>query len=101
MSGLSRLPVWTPVRTGGSLVYEAADSAGRAWRMWFVDEPAPADPHPPGWRYAPVENLGQAGFIEHLGGGREHDIAAARIDPSGVTTDPAFRYRVGLDDDEP
>lgn len=101
MSERSRLPVWTPVHTGEDRFYEAVDSRGHAWRMWLVAEDAPGDPFPSGWRFAPVGALEQANFIERVGGLRELDIAAMRIDAGAVVGDKEFRHRMGLDDPRP
>lgn len=94
MSGLSQLPVWD----GDTYIYEAVDSLGRAWRMWFVRDETADDPFPAGWRFAPIDELHQANFIAHIGGGRELDIAAMRIDAGEVAGDPAFLHRMDLDE---
>lgn len=98
MSGLSKLPVWTPIYTDDDCIYEAVDSRGRAWRMWLVEDDTPDDPFPRGWRFAPIDALDQANFIKHVGGGREFDTAAMRIDVGEVAGDPDFRHRMGLDE---
>lgn len=98
MNDRSRLPVWTQIRTEGGFIYEAADSRGRVWRMWLVNEDASGDPFPRGWRFAPVDALDQVNFIEHIGALRELDLAAMRIDAGAAANDPSFRHRMGLDD---
>ena len=98
MNSQSQLPVWTPISTGVDIIYEAVDSRGRMWRMWFVEDDAPDDPFPPGWRFAPADAPSQANFLEHVGGGREFDTAALRIDANEVIGDSGFRCRMGLDE---
>lgn len=98
MSGLSKLPAWTPIWTGDDYTYEAVDGRGRPWRLWFVDDETADDPFPRGWRFAPVDALDQVNFIEHLGGGRDFDLAAMRIVGHEIVTDPGFRHRMGLDE---
>lgn len=80
LSDLSQLPSWTPIWTDDGYIYEALDSNGRAWRLWFVKSDSPDDPFPRGWRFAPIDALDQVNFFEHLGGGRAFDLAAMRID---------------------
>jgi hypothetical protein len=66
--------------------------------MWLVTDPAPSDPFPAGWRFAPVDALDQANFIERVGGLREFDTAAIRIDAMLTATDAGFQHRMGWDD---
>lgn len=90
----SQLPVWTPIWTGQTYRYEAVDSRGRAWRLWFADGGEPGDPFPRGWRFAPVDELDQLNFLEHVGGGRDFDRAAMRIDAHATAADPDFQHRM-------
>lgn len=99
MSDRSKLPVWTRIWAGDTYIYEGTDSRGRTWRMWFVEDDAPSDPFPAGWRFAPIDELDQINFIAHVGGGREFDTAAMRIDAGEVVGDPGFRHRMGLDEE--
>ncbi|MYW90510.1 hypothetical protein G3I59_32130 [Amycolatopsis rubida] len=72
-------PVWRRLYDAPGFVHETVDHRGRAWRMWFADTDAPGDPHPRGWRLAPLATLDQTAFVSHTGDGREFDAAAELI----------------------
>lgn len=87
MSRTGPLPEWTMAGYGGP--YEADDPHGVTWRLWHVPEPAPGDPHPAGYRLAPVGDLAAAEYVtaEH---GLYHalDMAGMRIAADAVRGDP-------------
>jgi hypothetical protein len=85
VSDLPKLPMWAVRSTEDGFVYENEDSQGRVWRMWRVTAPAPGDPFPEGWRFAPVDALDQIQFVK-FGGLRE----------LGWITEGGFRHHLGL-----
>lgn len=91
----SKLPTWTEVGSRTDGVYEAVDSRGVAWRLWCVWDAAGAPPVE--WRFAPVNALDQVSVIEHIGGGKELDIASMHIDTREVVRDQRFWDDMGLD----
>lgn len=93
----SKLPEWTEIGNFADGVYEAVDSRGVAWRCWCVWGDVTNRP-PLEWRFAPVDALDQVRVIEHIGGGRELDIASMRIDVDEVIGDQRFRDSMGLDE---
>lgn len=93
----STLPMWTEVGNRADGVYEAVDSRGVAWRCWCVWDVVTGR-LPLEWRFAPVNALDQVSVIEHIGGGRELDIASMRIDVDEVIGDQEFRDHMGLNE---
>lgn len=71
--------VWRRLYDAPGFVHETVDRQGRTWRMWFTDADVSRDPHPRGWRVAPLAALDEAAFVPHTGDGREFDIATALI----------------------
>ncbi len=70
---------WRRLYDAPGFVHETPDHCGRTWRMWFADAGTSRDPHPRGWRLAPLAALDQIAFVPHTGDGREFDAAAALI----------------------
>jgi hypothetical protein len=93
---LSDLPVWTPIwcEASNTYRYEAKNSWGRTWRLWYVDTDQASDPFPAGFRFAPVDALDQVNFVEKVGGDRDFDKAAYLIDAQQTVSNPEFRYRM-------
>lgn len=97
------LPLWTQIGGIGSTIFEAPDPGGTMWRLWAVDDPAPADPFPRGYRLAPCDDLDNINFItgEH---GLYHtlDTAGLRIAGDAIRRDPeGARRQLGLTEDLP
>ncbi|MFE3170092.1 hypothetical protein ACFXPA_04640 [Amycolatopsis sp. NPDC059090] len=80
-------PAWRRLYDAPGFVHETVDHRGRTWRMWFADTDAPGDPHPRGWRLAPLATLNQAAFVPHTGDGQEFDTAAELIAADEVARD--------------
>ncbi|MER6760075.1 MULTISPECIES: hypothetical protein [Amycolatopsis] len=70
---------WRRLYDAPGFVHETPDHRGRTWRMWFADTDTARDPHPRGWRLAPVAAFDQIAFVPHTGDGQEFDVAAALI----------------------
>jgi hypothetical protein len=91
------LPEWTMAGYGGP--YEAVDPGGVAWRLWHAEKPSAADPHPAGYRLAPVDDLDIAEYVT-ADRGLYHalDMAGMRIAADAVRDDPEGAVlQLGLD----
>lgn len=100
-AGRGPLPQWNMVGDHSTGIYEAVDPHGTIWRLWLVEEPCPADPHPPGYRLTPRGGRAAPTFItsEH---GLYHamDMAGMQIAASAVKADPDGAARqLGLGED--
>jgi hypothetical protein len=97
------LPQWTQLGGYGSGTFEAPDPTGVMWRLWAVDDPAPGDPFPRGYRLAPRDDLDNINFVtgEH---GLYHalDTAGMRIAGDAIRLDPdGARRQLGLTEERP
>lgn len=100
VSDRSQLPVWTPIWTGDTYIDELppAPTAGGGCNSSMMTRVKTRFPRVGGSR--PVDALDHVNFIEHVGGGRDFELAAMRIDAREVAGEPGFRYRMGLDEPE-
>lgn len=88
MTATGPLPQWTMTGYGGP--YEATGPNGVTWRLWHVENPPAGDPHPAGYRLAPVNDPSVPAEYVTAEHGLYYalDMAGMRIAADAVRGDP-------------